>query len=1270
MKKVTLIGLFIGIAVSISMVVLADPPGDENPTYTQASLDAKIEELIRSKTDLRKIHRGPVERLRAELLEYGTPEQVKYLDQELDKKLLSPKDIDLCKALGPLIDNAKNRVAESDRYWERYLNGLFLLKASAFTSDSLGDEIGLLTAEEEAESPADESGGCLLPRETTGVSEEVYERVRAFLEAARSSDAPRISGTEGMYGAVFELLFRKEIASDQSYIDAVKDELRTVGFIAPYADGDSFLTTHLYVSALLARSSIHDNELERLKGALQEEYDNSGAVYELGRDLPGVSYDLDRKDIPQGPRASAARAIPTFLALYKHETDPVEKAKHRERLFNYTKYFVSPAVLPWLVLASEGGDFAAHVGKDKLGYHYLYPAMPYVAAALKLFQLEGKEEEIEDLAKVEKRLGHLLANIQQSDGLFVSNDYWIRGVHDAAKNPHVGLTLLPLIKNGCGKDGVAPSLGILLEEIRELASTEEQVLSDEEIFEILGNGGEGLLPAQSLWAANKLRKTNPDQTETIINLYLDALGSEDYSDRGEAAEALKELISDPNELFAHLQRALPRDGFKAAVGILELMGNLARDHEAIKTEIVSRYLVPALGYSDPQIRIVALEAIESLAYKDESLIAHLIPLLEDSDEEVRKTAISKLGREKWVSDHDEIIPSIISALNDESVDIRTGALDAIGRFIEDHDELTEHVIRMLNDPDWRVRRDAVDALPAEKHPELAAHILHLTSDPNPVVRKYVIEALGSAAKTDETYLAPIIAALTDPELDVREMAIRSIGNFVSDKPELIPHITLATKDEGVWVRKEAIEILGNLVSEHRELIPYLTEAAGDEDDDVREAAIEGLGKIAGGNEELISYISRATEDEDTGVRITAVRELARFVPDNSDLVPLIIKRLDDEDSMVRFEARSALGDIGSLARDAVPKLRQTLRTSDSKYERGHSAAVLGEIGPEARAAVPELIAALSDEEEDVRKAAVRALAGIGPEAVTAAVSDLRKTLKDEEKWVRRVSAEALGLASEEALATVVPELMEALEDEDYGVRDRVLASLGNLGPGSAAAVPELIEGLSNENYRVRVVSARSLGRIGPGASDAVPILTDLALEDSGFRVSESAAIALGRIGSAAEPAVLRFIGNLRDGTTRYEARNTLKLVGRTAVPALARVRKDSDRGFRRTVSRILDEIAENEIPTLREELLDENWEVRKEAARTLGLLGSSARDALPDLVRAYRTEQRKQFEALSGLRARQRRSMQFVSRRRGVIGVMFDAIGRIDSVTQVDMTFD
>ena len=124
-----------------------------------------------------------------------------------------------------------------------------------------------------------------------------------------------------------------------------------------------------------------------------------------------------------------------------------------------------------------------------------------------------------------------------------------------------------------------------------------------------------------------------------------------------------------------------------------------------------------------------------------------------------------------------------------------------------------------------------------------------------------------------------------------------------------------------------------------------------------------------------------------------------------------------------------------------------------------------------------------------------------------------------------------------------------------------------VGTVPADAVPNLIKLLESkdEPSYTRNDAAVALGNAGPAAADAVPLLIEACRDDTEPEVRETAIWALGRIGPAAKPAVPELIRALKDESTsiRRDAARSLGQIGSPGdgvVAALAEAVGDADNG--------------------------------------------------------------------------------------------------------------
>jgi len=144
---------------------------------------------------------------------------------------------------------------------------------------------------------------------------------------------------------------------------------------------------------------------------------------------------------------------------------------------------------------------------------------------------------------------------------------------------------------------------------------------------------------------------------------------------------------------------------------------------------------------------------------------------------------------------------------------------------------------------------------------------------------------------------------------------------------------------------------------------------------------------------------------------------------------------------------------------------------------------------------------------------------------------------------------------------VVPYLVRALREERSDTRERLLTTLGMMGPAAEQAIPDISALLLDESSNIRVTAAATLVNIDcERRVEAWPTLL-AALDGDAFSASMAASTIgyLGADGAAAVPALARLLGN-RDREVRLRAISALRNIGptaRAAIPALEEAAKEN-----------------------------------------------------------------------------------------------------------------
>lgn len=192
-----------------------------------------------------------------------------------------------------------------------------------------------------------------------------------------------------------------------------------------------------------------------------------------------------------------------------------------------------------------------------------------------------------------------------------------------------------------------------------------------------------------------------------------------------------------------------------------------------------------------------------------------------------------------------------------------------------------------------------------------------------------------------------------------------------------------------------------------DLIAVLDRLRGTEQEPLQEAIVEALGRMGSKAKAALPALARAvhrTADLDLAIKNSTAAILA--ASDSQDIDALTFQ-LTSRDASLRLRAAKALGDLGAVARTAVPGLTQVLKDPDADVRRAAIAA-LRAIEPNAapsEALIRAIAEDLRDPDPNRRLAAVRTLGQIGPPAAIVAPA-LEALRADPDADVRRAAIAA------------------------------------------------------------------------------------------------------------------------------------------------------------------------------------------------------------------------------------------------------------------------
>lgn len=459
----------------------------------------------------------------------------------------------------------------------------------------------------------------------------------------------------------------------------------------------------------------------------------------------------------------------------------------------------------------------------------------------------------------------------------------------------------------------------------------------------------GKMGADAKAAVPDLLKALTDQHSGVRAAVAAAFGEIGDSAR-DAAPALAKLLSVDRDVSVRTEAgtALSKIGPKGAKALPDVL-------KSLKSE------------TDDSVRTAIAEAAVRMGPQSKDTLAALTELLGDARPETRAVAATALGR--MASFAKPALPALSKLESDSNAAVVEAVQLAQQRIYGEADDgdPTPESVAKLELPEWKAFT--------------IANLAEFLKSPTPSTRQKAClqiakrkAELGAQAKA----ITGSVAALSkgDPEKAVRAAATYALGEIGNDCQEL----TKALSDAEASVRIAAANAVGSLGRRAGANSVKALAAARVSDGIavVRRRAGEALRTI---DAALTEAVTSAKEGPERKAAETAATALLAGV------VKAFVEGLASPSEDVRMRATLGLGELGPIAKEAVPALSKLL-TDEFSYVRGAAAGTLASIGPDAaKNAVPALKTALTDSDGKVRKRVREALVRLDPGSAPVAAAE-------------------------------------------------------------------------------------------------------------------------------------------------------------------------------------------------------------------------------------------------------------------------------------------
>jgi HEAT repeat protein len=565
------------------------------------------------------------------------------------------------------------------------------------------------------------------------------------------------------------------------------------------------------------------------------------------------------------------------------------------------------------------------------------------------------------------------------------------------------------------------------------------------------------------------------------------------------------------------------------------------------------------------------------------------------------------------------VGALTTALADRTSVVRFAAAQALGRIGSPARTALPALRKALADSDSSVRVGAAQAL----------FLIAGDTRGVPVLAAEVRDAKGTATSAAIAVLAEMGPKAKEAAKDLQALAhkagqpalrLQSAEAWyrVSGDSAALAVVEKALADPSAELRRSAVATLGSLGGVAK-AVALLVKLLGDSDPLIRREAACALCDRSVKVEPAVKALQAGLRDADVGVRWWSALALAASETD--------LRRLE-EDVLRAFHlaflpvgeketppARTIQEVQAPASTRAVPALVEVLKNRPARL-RIEAARALALLGLDARAAQPALLEALTSDDTLVRRGAADALGQMGTEALPT----LRRLLTNPNPHLRDGAARALGQMGLPA-RSAVGGLTAALKDSESTVRVQAALALWNIDQNAELALPTLTSVLKDVDNKDRWEAIDALGQISVEARPAIRGMTEVllgAVKDRDARVRVHAARWLHR--RVNKPLVVAAL--LRDCVTDRDP-----LVRRTAVLALGELGaegrivelmstalQDRDVSVRLAAEEGLARTGAEMVGQLIEALKNTSPRVRAGVARSLGLIGPSAKAAVKPLT--------------------------------------------------------
>jgi HEAT repeat protein len=352
---------------------------------------------------------------------------------------------------------------------------------------------------------------------------------------------------------------------------------------------------------------------------------------------------------------------------------------------------------------------------------------------------------------------------------------------------------------------------------------------------------------------------------------------------------------------------------------------------------------------------------------------------------------------------------------------------------------------------------------------------------------------------------PLCEMLKNADWKTRYYAAYHLQQCRSESTTISKNLSKALRDTNLCVRAAVARTMLALDPTHVQAKQVAIRLLEHQNWQIRTMAAQAVLEADAHNWDAIKALGKGLKETDTSLREQTVTLLAQASKVEKDAVVMLAKGLRDPNSSVRNAAAYLLGTLARKGKTAVPCLVDSLQ--DANYStRENAARALGKIGQGGKAIVSSLTKAMEQNESTAAAAALVSIDSENKDAISFLCDKL--DLFGESHTIEVLTEIGSHKALPHAIIKKLCNLFEAKPGRK--VKKMIIGIFGNLKPNTKSVQPLLIKALKETDIDVVCAAVVATVQHPPLSKEAIRLLRRC-LQHPNYKARLTTTIAIGKM---------------------------------------------------------------------------------------------------------------------------------------------------------------